>query len=447
MHAPDAAQTPADRRPAAAVWAVWAVCSLGAIGYTLRFGSDMPQWDEDQYVPVLTGHRAPSWSWFLERHGDHLIVIPKALYLATVGVFGDFRAGALLSGLLMSAATALLLVAARRRRGRTEYGDALLPLLSLSWGRAANLLSSEQLQYTASVVIQAALLALTVTGMATRRAIGTSFVLLMLLPLCGGQGLALVPALALAVVVTGWHGAAPRRWLLAAGAIPFVAALAMIALHRPHFETTHDAGRVATTMAQFLGLAAGPSGRYGWPGTMIGTGRPPLVTIAVLALAAVVAGMLVRAARRDPARHCAAAALLLHLMAMGTLALVIGIGRGGLEPNAGLEDRYATIALPLLWVVYFAWDAFSPAPARRPALAAMLAAATLVHLFGDWCGVVQGRARREKMEAAAQALRSDEAREAIAARFSPFLHPDPAFLVWEFGALQEARLGPFRRPR
>src|SRR5205085_1453462 len=95
-----------------------------------------------------------------EPHVDHVIAVPKILYLASVGLFRDFRAGAALGVLLTSGVVALLMIAARRRRGRASYADAALPLLSLNWGRAGALVFGDQLQFTASVALQGLALAL-----------------------------------------------------------------------------------------------------------------------------------------------------------------------------------------------------------------------------------------------------------------------------------------------
>lgn len=435
-----------DRRTAAFVWGVWLAASLAALAYTAKYASDMPVWDEDQYVPVLVGDRPASVAWFLERHVDHLIPVPKAIYLATVGVLGDFRAGAFFSGVAMSAAVALLLVAVRRVRGRWSAADAALPLLSLNWGRVGNLLCSEQVQYTASVGLQAAALAIMLhrEGAPSRRATIAFAACLVALAFCGGQGLALVPALALWPILAR-RGAEGRRWdLMAAGAVPFVLAVAMIVSHRPALETATGVRQTATATLQFLGQSVGPLGGFGWPGTRLAERWPPLVAIGVVLAAVASVALVAMAARANRADRSRSAAMLLQFAAMATLAVVVGYGRGATMESAGFQARYATLALPLLWFVHFAWSGWAPERARRVAMGATLAGSAGLCAFGCWVGTMQGGDRARTMSEVSAALRSAEPRDRVAARFTPFLHPDPAYLLWEFGALERARLGPFR---
>lgn len=434
------------RRAAVFVWGVWLAASVAVVAYTARFASDLPFWDEDQYVEVLTGERALSVSWFLERHVDHLIPVPKVIYLAAMAAFGDFRAPALAGAAMLVIATATVIVAARRFRGRTSPVDALIPLVTLHWGQAGNLLFGAQVQVMSSVALHAVTFALMLGSSGPPGALATAGLgaCLLALPLCGGQGLALVPALALWPLFAAWRteGAARVRLALA-GAIPLVASLAMIAAHRPAFATTSDPLRVAATSLQFAGMAAGPAGGFGWPGTAIAESAPPLVAIGVAVLGVATAGVLVRAIRASSER-LRAGALLLQLAAMATLALSIGVGRGAADEIAGVQNRYVTFALPLLWIAVIAWDRFASGVPRRAMLATFAAGALGFFAFDVHAGLVHGRARSSQAADAYEALRGGESIDSVAARFTPFLHPDRAVLVRELEGLRSARLGPFR---
>src|SRR5207244_4384111 len=127
---------------------------------------------------------------------------------------------------------------AARLRGRPSAADAFFPLLLLHWGQAANLLWGWQLQFFASVALACVALLAIVRAGATipqRRAAVTVGICALLLPLCGANGLGMVPALAvwplalalLPEVWTGGGGTRGNRALLALG----IGAFALTALY------------------------------------------------------------------------------------------------------------------------------------------------------------------------------------------------------------------------
>ena len=86
---------------------------------------------------------------------------------------------------------------AKRLRGRMSYADAFFPLALLHPGHCPCLLWSTPVEFPP--VLAGTLLLIIVWGDAQLR-LGTAIlagICLVLLPLCGGPGLALVPALAL----------------------------------------------------------------------------------------------------------------------------------------------------------------------------------------------------------------------------------------------------------
>ncbi len=437
-------------RAAVVVWGAWVATSVAVLAYTARFSSDMPLWDEDQYVPVLAGEKPASLAWFFERHADHVIPIPKAIYLATAMPFRDFRTPAICGALMLVAAAAIVLLAIRHVRGRTHWSEVIIPLTTLHWGQAGNLLFGAQVQVMASTLLQATAFALMLrpSGVPTGRTLVAFAACLLALPFCGGQGLALVPALALWPLWLAWKETGPARSrLIAAGALPMLVSVAMIVFHRPAFETTTDPARVGRTALQFIGMAAGPIGGYGWPGTALHEDSPPVMSwlmCSLLVLDAV--GVLLPAARSSDDRP-RARVLLLHIAALVTLAVSIGVGRGASDPLAGVQNRYVTMALPLFWIVTFAVERFEKSVVRRRfVLIGLLVLAAGQFVFDVQAGLIHGRARSSQAEAAMTALRSGEPRAAIADRFVPFLHPDRAFLLTEFDMLERAHLGPFREP-
>ena len=429
------------------VWAVWLAMAAATFAFTAHFAVDLPQWDEAQYVPVLAGERAYSVAWLLERHVDHLVAISRTLYVAAVGAARDFRAAPFLTDAIDAGAVALLLVTARKLRGRTVLADAFFPLASLHWGRLGDMLWGDQLQYVSTGALQAIALCVMLRcreSMSRGAAIGLG-ACLVAMAFAGGQGVVMVPALALwlALAARGQGGATRIAGALAA-AVALVAALAIGLSGTPAHETTRDPSRIGATVLQFAGMAAGPAGRFGWDGTRLGEAFPPLVSIGVALGVTATVVLLITAMRRRASDRLAAGALLAHLAATVSLAIVIGVGRSALTEHAGLQDRYGPAALPLAWTAYFAWDLFA-GRARRAALGLVVAAAVLLVPLHAYVGLLHAGERKGRMEAAARALRSGEAHDAVAARFVPLLHHDPKALARVFDTLERARLGPFRR--
>ena len=102
------------------------------------------------------------------------------------------------AGLLSAAAVSMLLLA-RKLRGYTSVTDAVLPLSILNLGQAENLLISFSLNLILTAWISVELISL--ASLAGRRSgwrLALRFGLfLVLLPLCGGSGLVMLPPLVL----------------------------------------------------------------------------------------------------------------------------------------------------------------------------------------------------------------------------------------------------------
>src|SRR6185503_15507641 len=106
----------------------------------------------------------------------------------------DFRIAQYGNALLLAAAAAGLILAARRARGgRTALADAFFPLVLLHWRHAVNVLWGWQVQFVASAVLACALAAALAVapGRPGRGASLTVGAALLLLPLCGANGVAL----------------------------------------------------------------------------------------------------------------------------------------------------------------------------------------------------------------------------------------------------------------
>ncbi len=128
------------------------------------------------------------------------------------------------------------------------------------------------------------------------------------------------------------------------------AALVLTALYFPgiRFDTDrprgHTPAQVLVTAGHFLSTCLGFVGRGWWPAS-------PLLVGTLLVSGAVAAGLL---GWQRPAERSRALGILCFLGTVVGLALVTGWGRGG-TPGGGWATRYALLATPLLFCVYFAW--------------------------------------------------------------------------------------------
>ncbi|MBC8103446.1 MAG: hypothetical protein H7Z41_12785 [Cytophagales bacterium] len=205
---PREAEHYSDERPMLLVGAVWIIFGAALVAMILRYGVNLPKYDEWlDIVPYYTGDLPVSLSWLTEMHGGHRLVLSRLVQLVFLKATGDFRAGMFFNAGCLWVASLILLVALRKSRTRphTRYSDVAVPLILLTWAHFDNVLWSYQIQYLLSVVLVSLLFYGVSSSRAglTRRTALLLWVCLLLLPLCGFNGLIWVPCTAL------WLAAAP----------------------------------------------------------------------------------------------------------------------------------------------------------------------------------------------------------------------------------------------
>ena len=124
----------------------------------------------------------------------------------------NFRATVYLGVTLLALAAAALILTARKLRGGTRYSDAFFPMVLLHWGHFHTFWSGFQVAFAVSCCLAVVLLMMIVRDPLppSLRASVTAGTCLVALPLCGAQGLLLVPPLVL------WLGGSSiARWLAA----------------------------------------------------------------------------------------------------------------------------------------------------------------------------------------------------------------------------------------
>jgi len=172
-----------------------------ALAFVRTYGSNVPLWDEWWgIVPVLTGQEPITARWLWSLHNSHRIPLPRLLVLLFHTLSGyDFRAGMFFNVMAVAAMAGAMMLAVKSIRGWTSYSDAFFPLVLLHWGHWANFLWGWQVVFVCSTILVSTLLCIIACSgsQLTRGAIILAGICLIPLPLCGANGLVLVPAFAL----------------------------------------------------------------------------------------------------------------------------------------------------------------------------------------------------------------------------------------------------------
>jgi hypothetical protein len=399
----------------------------------------MDDWD---LVPVLSGAEPVSAAWVWGQLNEHRFPVTRLILLGLARTGGGLTTAMTLVALCLSAAAALLATATRQARGRAEYADAFFPLLLLHWGHSYNLLFPTQLVLVSAVLLGCVVLYLVVTGRWSTGPGGAALLgaCLVLLPLHGGMGLTMFPALAAWAVWAAWsrrrEGGARDAAILLGCAVAGCALVAayFVGYESPsHHRPPPGAAAALRTAAEYLSVGVGPLGARLWPASGVFAAGFALLAVAAL----------LRALRERPAERPRAAGLLLFLGAVATQALAVGVGRSALGPGAGLHERFYILAAPLLCAAYLALSLYYPPRAGRFAAVMLFAASCAALSLNMEAGMRYGQFRLQVAESLRQDVLAGAPSEALAAQYSRFLHPDQGPLAERLEMLRRARRGPF----
>jgi hypothetical protein len=346
----------ANAGPLAFVWGLWLTLSVVMLKFVRAFGVNFPYYDEWELVPALTGNQPITLSWLWSQHNEHRIFLPRLLYLAVMKLANnDFRAGMYFDAFALIACSAALIAVAHRQRGRLAYTDAFFPLLLLHVGQAQNLVNGFQIAFVAGTLIATLILALFGSpgplGFRAALAVG---VCTLLLPLVGGHGVSLVPALALCALWSAWRIRAEANGVRKAAATVLLAALAsalsgfyFVGYEHPlKHPASPSLGATLTGAIQFLTVGLGAATRQGWPWV-----RAPFIAAVAASLGALLFVVVRRPTERDRALRMG-----LFAGAFVSLALGIGWARNALAPDALFASRYVSLAVPFWCALYLGWE-------------------------------------------------------------------------------------------
>jgi hypothetical protein len=404
---------------------------------------DVPIADDWHLVPAYTGHEAVTLSWLWAAHNEHRLPLTKLLLILGGAVTGhDYRAGELLSALALSALAGSMIATAGRLRGGTSLADVFFPLALLHWGQSQTLLISFSLNLVLSTVLAGLALQVIVRVRRVPTAgQGALFgVLVLALPLCGLNGVALVPPLAVwlsVAAVARWRSgdATGRRvgavWLLLALAALGLAVVCVASMQPPQGNARPSAEQVARTAAQFLAEGIGPLAEPTWP----------FSGAVVAGLAAMTLFRLRQEWRGEPAERLRVLGLLAFGAAIVTLALAIGWGRGLIGPRAGLATRYGTMAAPALCLAYFV----ARGAPRRAAAGVLTAVMVGLFVHNTYHGIDRAGARRAEMHELQADVAAGLTPAEMAKKWAFIYNPKgEAILAEFFEMLREAHQGPYR---
>jgi hypothetical protein len=429
------------------VWCVWAALLALAVVFVVKFGPNVPLWDDYAVVPQLVGAEPVTLGWLWSQHSEHRIPLARLILLSDFRLSGaDPRPVMLLGVGLLAGLAAGLLLAVRKARGSLQAEDAFLPLVLLNLGHHANFLWAIQITYVLAVFLLGIVLVLIVGSrpFPSVRTLGLAALCVTLLPLCNAGGLAFVPALAAWfgwLAVATWQGKtpAPRSAAVRIALLPVPSLVLLVLYFRGYEAPKHHAspGGLAAgwrTSAQFLAMGWGEPGASLWPSS-------GLIMLGLLALALAV---LVVAWFQQPEQRARVEGLVWVLGAVVCLALGTGWGRSGEDVLAGLQPRYVTLAAPALLAAYMAFACFGPGATRR-FVPLWLMSASWVLL---WPNTQEAWSAGAKAGAKAQAFDREVASGTplfrLVRRHVPFLHPSQDGLHESLDLLRKAGIVRFR---
>jgi hypothetical protein len=422
--------------------------AASTLALVLRYAFTSPFADDWHWVPVICGSQPLDAAWLWQAENQHRVPLGKLVYLGIGWLSGfDFRANAIASVVLLALISLLLLWMVRRVRGRSSAIDVLIPLLLMHWGQAINLVWGFQLYYVLATVLGGVVLSIIVASRGSI-SLGTALAttaLLAAMAACGGPGVCYVPAIALWIGYGAWlrwhDGRAHARRDAAILLALAVAAIALALAHgagRPpvdEFATTPAQAEPLVGAIQFLSISVGRFGRTLWP----------VSGVIILALVFTALGRLAGVAWRMPQERARAAGLALFLAAIATTALATGLARSQLGPKYCMNERYMTLAAPLVIGLYFVGVCYGPAVHGRWLRLGLAVAIVAVALGYNLNGLHHAREYRAKIDRLEGLVQDGFSPRAVAGRCHVDMQIAESPLQSRLELLRAARLGPYRR--
>jgi hypothetical protein len=338
---------------AALAWTGWLAMLVWTMVFVVRYGFNLPAFDEWAFVKISYASWADKLAWLGEEHMEHRFPMARLVFLVLLDITGhDYRAAMWLSVGLLAAASAGLMLAARQLRGRTTLADIAFSVLLLHAGHTENILMGYQIAFTFTVCFLGvfALLAARSGEMRPDRAAWRGALLLLPIAMGGWLGLVFVPPLALWVAWQWWRcwrggtGGRVGRIATAAVLVAVVGYLSWSLVIMLGAKMGSDSGLPFSVrlrgLLEVLGIGIGP-------GKLEREGLLPAGCVLLVLQALTAAGLAVVGIRRAEERPVAWGLLALLL---GVWAFAVGVGY---SRGSGWASRYSAftaigVAVPLL---------------------------------------------------------------------------------------------------
>ncbi len=432
------------------VWGVLAVTLAAAFYMVGHYGRDIPWWDEWKNVPYVTGREPVTASWIWHQHNEHRIPIPKIVYVLLVDASGgDFRAPKVFNTLGLGVVAFAFIICARNIRGRMSFTDAFFPLAWLHWAHSETMLWGFQVQFVLSTALFSAIL-MSIAGFKGSLKPPRALLVggcLVLLPLCGAQGLVLVPALLVWLLYAAFcslrsaEPPAKRAGYVMLASVALAAAVGVlyfVGLDVTRGMRLHPTLReFLRTSLEFLSVSFGPAAKLTWRWSGY-----------VTAFLYVFLGLfLVRVALARREERLRATGFLAVLISLGLLAASIGWGRAINGPQVGFANRYVAISLPFVCLVYLVFVHYRHSRLLRYVPLVLFAVALVSFpyncnydrwTFYRWRRWESDRFRHDVLAGMSSADLAHKYWEAF------YRDQDEALLAEQIEVLRKARLGPFR---
>ena len=354
-----------DLRDRLFVFGVWLIMLLIPLVCIAKYGSKIPFLEDLLLVAPLTGNEPDLAKWLWAHNNEHRIPLPKLIILFLLKFTnGDFRIGMLFNVFSLGVISfAMILVARKLRGGRTSFADAFFPIALLHLGNWDNLFWSWQIAFVIPTVLTLVLL-LVLVGYSTLSSPVAAVIAgtcLMLLPLCGANGLLIVPLMALWLIYSGIHYwqaikiQGSHRWVSVFLIGSAVIALCISALYfvnyerAPYYSPSRSFGMTIDTAIKLLAFSFGQAAEISWNLSRI-------FTIGFLLSSAVIAVLGVLK-HKDLERH-RAMGILLFFVNFALFALVFGWGRALNIQFYDWPSRYIHLGVPALCAAFFIWELY-----------------------------------------------------------------------------------------
>jgi hypothetical protein len=429
------------------VWALWGALFFSAVGFVWTYGCNIPFCDEWIYVPNLVGEKPINFEYFWGQHNEHRIPVPKLITLVLIKLTDfDLRAGMYLNAIGLGILALVLLCTIKKIRGHFQFSDTIFPIALVHFGHCENIIWSFQIQFVLSTVLAGILLSMIVLSgfpLTLRKTLLSGFSLI-LLPLCGANGLFFVPLLAPWFIIWGF-----RNWdascfiakknsflLILMGLVSIVlVGLYLWDYHRPPGHNLNPKAILALTTAwECLSIGAGPGIISFWP----------FAGYLVLALFFFSTLALIILFRNRPQERFRTTGLFLFALSVGLLVGVIGWGRAGYWEHAGFAPRYAALSVLGFFCSFFIWEFLGyPTLSSLFKMSLFTFVCTLFSLNGN-VGIESAKNGNQSLKAFEEDLSTNLSAIQLAKKHSFLFSYDANLLASGIETMRRANLGIFR---